>query len=295
MMNYRIAILSLILSAIGLISCDKDEDNNSPSQGTFNLNIAGLEDLGSGYTYEGWIIVDGSPVTTGTFTVDANGTLSQTQFEIAQSDLDAASTFVLTIEPSPDSDPSPSSVHILAGDFDGSNATLGIDHAAAIGTHFHDAAGDYILATPTDSDDSNEESGIWFLNNSSGSPATGLTLPTLPEGWAYEGWVVIDGVPVSTGTFLSVSNADDSAPFSGSNAGPPFPGEDFLNNAPSGLSFPTSLLGGTAVISVEPVPDNSTNPFLLKPLVGSIPSDAAVHSVLSIAQNLNFPSGTATK
>lgn len=292
-MNLRIAILTTLIASLCFMSCDKDDDNNQTS--SFNLNIAGLEDLGAGYAYEGWIMVDGSPVTTGVFTVDAAGSLSQTIFEVSDSDHEAATAFILTIEPSPDNDPAPSSVHILAGDFSGDNAELTIDHAAAIGTNFDGAAGDYILATPTDNDNNNEESGIWFLNNSTGSPVAGLSLPTLPAGWAYEGWVVIAGIPVSTGTFLSAASADDSAPFSGANGGPPFPGEDFLNNAPSGLTFPTSLLGGTAVISVEPVPDNSVNPFLLKPLVGSIPSDAPVHSVLSVAQNLNFPSGTATK
>lgn len=70
-------------------------------------------------------------------------------------------------------------------------------------------------------------------------PTAGLTLATLPAGWKYEGWAVINGTPVSTGTFTSASAADDSAPFSGATAGPPFPGEDFLQNAPSGLTFPT--------------------------------------------------------
>ena len=87
--------------------------------------------------------------------------------------------------------------------------------------------------------------GVWFLDNSSGAPAVGLTLPTLPDGWIYEGWAVIDGVPVSTGTFSTVDAADNSATFSGSKAGPPFPGEDFLINAPGmWLTFPTDLKGG---------------------------------------------------
>ena len=59
--------------------------------------------------------------------------------------------------------------------------------------------------------------------------------------------------------------------------GPPFPGEDYLVNAPMGLTFPTNLAGGTAVISIEPDPDNSPNPFTLKPLVKMIPADAADH------------------
>lgn len=283
-------IITLGLLAILLSSCGDDE----PTTQNLNLNISGLEDLGSTAIYEGWIMVDGSPKTTGTFSVNDAGELSKTSFELDATDLESATAFILTVEPQPDPTPSPSDVHILAGDFSGDNSVLSISHGAALGNDFSSSAGAYILATPTDMDDTNEASGIWFLDNSSGAPEAGLDLPTLPKGWAYEGWAVIDGVPVSTGTFTSVSGQDDAAPFSGA-GGPPYPGEDFLSNAPAGLSFPTDLSGGKAVISIEPVPDNSPAPFVLKPLVGDIPTDAPVHSVLNIDQHLNFPSGTVNR
>ncbi len=276
-------------------SCSDDDDTQTTDMDSFDLSINGLEDLGSDYLYEGWIIVDGSPVTTGTFSVDADGHLSKTSFSVGKDDLANATKFVLTIEPSPDSDPSPSDVHILAGDFSGNSAALTIRDSAALGNDFGTAAGSYILATPTDGMENNENSGIWFLDLSTGSPSVGLDLPTLPDGWAYEGWAVINGTPVSTGTFTEVDMMDDAAPFSGTMAGPPFPGEDFLSNAPSGLSFPTDLAGGTAVISIEPVPDNSSAPFLLKPLVGQIPSDAQDHVSYEMGQNLAFPTGEVTR
>lgn len=289
--NYLMTVLALA-SMIFLSSCDDDPVNTDAS---FDLNISGLEDLGDDAVYEGWIIVDGSPVTTGVFSVDADGALSTTTFTVSEEDLNSASTFVLTIEPSPDNDPGPSAVHILAGDFDGNAADLTIDHSAALTTDLSSSAGSYILATPTDSDDTNEKSGIWFLDLSSGAPAPGLTLDELPEGWAYEGWVVMDGTPVSTGVFIDGLAADDSSPYSGTESGPPFPGEDFLNNAPSGLSFPTDMAGKTAVISIEPVPDNSPAPFTLKPLVGNIDADALDHVTYTLGQNLVFPSGTVTR
>ncbi len=260
-----------------------DDDDNSSGNGNLNLNISGLEDLGADYIYEGWIIVDGQALTTGTFRVDAGGKLSQSSFSLDREDLENSSAFVLTIEPFPDSDPAPSKVHILAGDISSGKATLSVDHGAALGTDFTSAMGKYILATPTDGMNNNENSGVWFLDPSSGAPAAGLSLPALPEGWIYEGWAVIDGQPVTTGKFSSVSAADNAAPFSGSQQGPPFPGEDFVENAPDGLIFPTDLAGGKAVISVEPVPDNSEAPFLLKPLLGDIPQDAADHTVYSLA------------
>ena len=259
--------LLTLAAATALAACNKDDDSDpAPATGSttaqLSMNITGLEDLGSDYKYEGWIIVDGSPVSTGVFTVDANGNPSETSFSVNKDQLSSATKFVLTIEPSPDSDPAPSDSKLLGGDFSGSDASVSIGDGAALGNDLTAATGKYILATPTTTDMSDELSGVWFLDNSSGSPAAGLDLPTLPAGWAYEGWAVVDGTPVSTGTFTSISGADNAAPFSGSDAGgPPFPGEDLIVNAPSGLSFPTDLSGKVAVISIEPVPDNSPASF----------------------------------
>ncbi|MFT4534034.1 MAG: hypothetical protein ACJA1A_000197 [Saprospiraceae bacterium] len=293
-MTNNIFKLMVLGFAMIMVSCG-DDDKTTDNQLT--LNLAGLADLGSDYAYEGWILVDGSPKTTGVFTVDVDGIASKTSFEVSEDDLEDATAFILTIEPSPDSDPAPSAVHILAGDFSTDNAALTVSHSAAIGTDFTASTGRYILATPTDGMDNNEESGVWFLDNSSGSAVAGLTIPTLPEGWAYEGWAVIDGTPVTTGTFISASGVDAASTFSGSNPGPGCPGEDFVQNAPSGLTFPTNLQGATIVVSVEPVPDNSPTPFLLKPLVGMTAADAPVHSVLDMANNAaaTNPTGTASK
>ena len=293
-MTNNIFKLMVVAFAMIMVSCGDDE---ATTDNQLNLTFTGLEDLGSGYAYEGWIMVDGAPKSTGVFTVDASGVPSKTAFDLNEDDLDAGTAFILTIEPSPDSDPDPSDVHILAGDFSADNASLTVSHEAALGNDFTEATGGYILATPTDGMDNNENSGVWFLDPTAG-PGAALTLPALPaSGWAYEGWAVIDGTPVTTGTFTSASGADASAPFSGTEAGPAYPGEDFLNNAPSGLTFPTDLRGATIVVSIEPVPDNSPNPFTLKPLVGMTASDAMDHTLLSMGNNAaaTNPTGTATK
>lgn len=284
--------LFALVFIMAFIGCNEDDDNLNNN---LNLDITGLEDLGSEARYEGWLIVDGAAISTGLFDVDANGNLSETSFEVDAADLESASTFVLTIEPSPDPDPAPSAVHILAGDFNGESANLNIQHDAALANDFTEAMGQYILATPTDGMNNNENSGVWFLSLESGSPAAGLDLPSLPSGWAYEGWAVINGQPISTGVFTSASGADDAANFSGMMSGPPFPGEDFLQNAPAGLSFPTDLSGATIVVSVEPVPDNSPAPFTLKPLVHNVPDNAPDHVTFDMDQNLTFPSGSASK
>jgi hypothetical protein len=292
----KVLKIIILVSVLFLTGCSDDDNPSAPDPGNLVLNISGLENLGPNYQYEGWIMVDGAAKTTGVFDVNDNGNLVKTQFDLNADDLSKATAFILTIEPKPDNDPMPSDVHIIGGDFNGSTAPLNVAHMAALGNNFTGASGKYILATPTDGMGNNEKSGIWFLDNSSGMPAAGLNLPTLPNGWIYEGWAVINGIPVTTGKFNSVSAADQDAPFSGNMSGPPFPGEDFLMNAPSGLTFPTDLSGGIAVISIEPVPDNDSKPFLLKPLAGQIPSDAMDHVVYEISPNTSsFPTGTAVR
>lgn len=289
----KIVLISTMILAIFFSSCDEEDSNPMKN---LSLSITGLEDLGSSAIYEGWLIVEGAPVTTGTFSVDADGNMSKTSFSINASDLDEASTFVLTIEPQPDNNAAPSDTHILAGDFSDASATLSVGHGAALGDDFSGSAGKYILATPTDGPETNEKSGVWFLDLSSMSPAVGLTLPTLPAGWKYEGWSVIGGQAVTSGKFTKVDEKDEDDPFSGTQDGPPFPGEDYLQNAPTGLQFPTDLSGGTAVISIEPDPDNGPGPFTFKPLVGGIPEMAMDHTTYDMNKNLaSFPTGTASK
>ena len=292
---------TLLITACFLSACG-DDDPTEPLMETLRLTLTGFEPLQNGFHYEGWAIIDGAPVSTGKFNIDANGGLVTTSgVSIPDGDFDTGidlsttATVVLTIEPSGDTDALPADTHIAAGTMSGASAALTVGHASALGSDFADAAGDYILATPTDGMDNNENSGIWFLSLSMGDPAAGLVLPTLPAGWKYEGWAVTGGVPATTGTFTSVSGADDSAPFSGTMDGPPFPGEDYLMNAPTGLTFPTDLAGGTAVISIEPSPDDGGTPFTLKPLVGTIPTEATDHVTYAMDNNAaGMPSGTAT-
>jgi hypothetical protein len=289
----RKSILSVIMASMLIVSCSEDEP--AATKG-LTLSISNLAASGSAEQYEGWIIVGGAPVSTGTFTVDDNGALSQSSFTMNAAMLDKATTFVLSIEPIPDNDSAPSSIKILGGDFSGSQAAVSVSHGAALGSDFSNISGTVILATPTTADLSDELSGIWFLDLSTGSPATGLTLPTLPSNWKYEGWAVINGQPISSGTFSAVDVADDADPFSSTGMAPPFPGEDFIVNAPAGVMFPTDISGQTLVISIEPSPDNSAMPFAFKPLVVTMPMMAADHLNYSMTyQAGTFPTGSVTR
>lgn len=295
-MNIRILTITLF-TAITLTACGTDSGNSDTE---LSLQLTGLETLQNGFHYEGWLILDDGPITTGKFNVnsegemvDLNGSMiSEGLFNLTE-DVSSASAFVLTIEPAGDLDDIPADTHHLAGSISNNTATLSLSHSASLGNNFSNSTGDYILATPTDGVNDNENSGIWFLDPSSGSAMAGLELPVLPNGWRYEGWAVYNGEPITTGTFTSTTEADAFSNFSGTQSGPPFPGEDFLMNAPGGLSFPIDLAGGVAVISIEPYPDDSPAPFALKPLVGMIPESATDRTVYSMDNNTSsFPVGT---
>ena len=294
MLGRRLSLLGIVL-AFNCWGCGEDTSNQ------LQLTLSGAEPLKGGFHYEGWAIIDGQPVTTGKFNIAEDGSLihldgtaiSGGEFD-AGVDLIDAKKIVITIEPAGDTDTIPAATHFLAGDVIGFDADLSVGAPEALGDDFTSSTGAFILATPTNGEGADENSGIWFLDVSSGAPAPGLSLPVLPSGWVYEGWAVINGTPVTTGRFIDTLSADRGAPFSGPMSGPPFPGEDFLVNAPAGLSFPTDLAGTTAVISIEPEPDDSNGPFTFKPLVSQIPP-TAVDRVTLLMENraAGLPTGTA--
>lgn len=282
-------ILSLLTLSMLAISCNND-DNSPGSLSQLKINLTGLEDLGANFKYEGWLIVNGSPITTGTFTVNTAGTLSKTTFDVDATKLAAATKFVLTIEPTVDTDPAPSATKYLAGDFSGKSASV---NTSVVG-NFSASTGKYLLATPTNGN-ANPAAGVWFFNPLT-PPVAGLNLPALDAGWKYEGWAVSGSAVLSTGKFSNPNGPDEAAPYSGTQPAPRFPGEDFLINAPAGLTFPANLSGATFVISVEPVPDNSPKPFTLKPLAHTTASPAITGTLINMTRNLTgFPSGTVTR
>ncbi len=272
---------SILLITSLLVGCDDDSDP------ALSLSFNNLETLGSGYVYEGWIIVGGSPVSTGRFTDPTAPTVDSSV------SLDGAEAFVLSIEPEPDADPAPAPTKILGGAFTAGTSTLTIAHSAALNDDFSTAAGTSVLATPSTASTQDETSGIWFFNPPTPTDAASasLTLPTLPAGWEYEGWVVVAGTPLSTGRFTDagMADSDGGGPDSGPLSTPGYPGQDFITTPL------TDLAGGTAVISVEPEPDDSAAPFAFKPLTGTLTSDIApTAQTLDNNVTASAPTGTAT-
>jgi hypothetical protein len=292
MRNYRAFLGFVMAGGLAAMGCSSDDEPMDGNDAVLELEFADLPALGDAAVYEGWLIVDGAPVSTGRFDVTEDGMTDPSSFSIARERADAAAMFVLTVEPAVGDDPAPSATHVLAGAIADGVASLTIGHEAALGADFLDATGSFILATPSSEAMDDDSQGIWWLMPPAmgGMPSAALSLPNLPEGWEYEGWVVGDEGPVSTGRFTALDQADSDAggATAGPNGTPPFPGQDFIDP-------PVDLVGQTAVISVEPQPDDGAAPFILKPLVGMIGADTAPTSqTMSNNAAATTPSGMAS-
>ncbi len=253
-----------------------------PAVPSMVISFDGLAPLGDAGVYEAWFVdADGNPVSGGTFDTNAG----PVEFELPDGIPDAVEV-VVSIET--DDDPAPSNTIVLSGAMNGNSADLTTGGIA----DFSDASGQYILATPTDGDGppENERSGVWWTIL---PRQQSLFLPELGEGWEYEMWQTIDGIEVAGGKFTDTFASDDAALYSGPETAPPLVGEDYLLNAPEGLTFPVDLRGTTTFISVEPVPDPSPESSGIVPLSGIVPGDAEDHNPLSV-ENLSDALPTAT-
>jgi hypothetical protein len=141
----------------------------------------------------------------------------------------------------------------------------------ALGNNLTSADGYFVFRTPTDINTLNEANGIWFIRNFSGEDHPGLYIPVLGSQWKYEAWLKTGDNYLSMGKFTSPSANDDNGQYSGNLTPPAFPGEDFLTNLPAFLTNPVQLGGTTVLVTVEPNPDNSPEPFFLRPLYFDIP------------------------
>lgn len=161
-----------------------------------------------------------------------------------------------------------------------------VEELAPAGVDLSTASGEYILATPTDGDGNNERSGIWWTLV---PRAQSLFLPPLPDDWVYEGWLLVDGTPLTTGTFRDPFTRDFADPYSGPQPAPPLVGEDLIVNAPEGLTFPVDLRGQQLTITIEPADDADPGPSDLVVLAGAIPDDAVDHTAYAVTNVVGDP------
>jgi hypothetical protein len=270
-----------------------------------DLELSGLGSM-KGQHFEGWNIVDGEPKSTGRFAISKSGKIFQVNaagkalkligyngkasFLIDQKTA-KGNVFVLTIEPNGDQDEKPSQVHILGGKYDHKSADLSIAHETSINTDFTSADGTFILAAPTGG---TPNQGMWFVIPGEGKPS--LSLPELPEGWAYEGWVVNtkNEAVLSTGIFrdFTIADSDNAGIFAGASKlnFPPLPGQDIVQT-------PVLLDDGihSVVVTVEPYPDYDPAPSAIKILKGDIQAGAPGMTSLPLNNIADgVPSGKAS-
>jgi len=298
MMRNVIPVLALIVLFVA--GCDSgDVVEQEVAKVQVRLELENLPPLQDGYTYQAWARIGFVTLPSERFNVAENGSFVNSSGQFIQNsfifteDISDASEVFITIEDKRDSDETPSGTVVMAGDVTASSATLSMTHPLALDASFGGQSGSYMLLNWATSASPDETSGLWFIDGSRNAPSAGLSLPSLPDGWTYEGWVDNGSAFVSTGTFRDNSGHDLERLYSDTDT-PPFPGEDFLENAPDGVTFPLDPSGGTVRVSIEPFPDDTVLPYGIFVLSGSVPATPAAATPYPLTANVSGPTGTAT-
>ncbi len=265
MKSKLLATFALVI--IVLTGCDYFENGDTLDISTVEVNLQGLPALPDSMTYVGWFNREKNGVNyyvkVFVQNANANGSISYKSEEPFKN-LQEAQAFMLTTEKvsvAQDSALNPSSRIMLMGRYSEASAVLNI---SAIAATFSNSKAVFTLDTPTDGPSTNETNGVWFVDSVSTTPVAGLDLPALYGGWIYEGWVQVNGQYLSTGRFTDPKKADLFNEYKGNLAGYNFPGEDFLQNAPTGFTFPLNLANAKVIVSIEYKDGRThgTTPFL---------------------------------
>ena len=244
--------------------------------------------------YSAWLRLEkGDRVGIGTFNVNSNGQPIDQQGSVidrftASESLFSAISILIAIEPTGDIGDAPSEFVILQGPFIDGIATLVVPFPAGI----QEASGSYRVFTPTDGPNTNEGSGVWAIN-ANGQPT--MTLADINNIYMFEHFMVINGIPVTMGRFKTADTRDLRDPWSGPliSEAPDVPGEDFLANAPAGLTFPADLSGSQLLVTLEALYGDRVEPSQLVVLEGTLPQVVGGEIIQLTNQTANFPTGTA--
>jgi hypothetical protein len=294
-MKKIVLLLVIILSIAG---CEYFENSPTLNSASFELNVTSLPQLADTLAYVLWFDNDDRPpVFIKQLTPNSQGDVYFKE-EQKLSYLDSAQTILITIERKSQiglQNFTASSRIVLSGRFSKGLCNLVLSENF---DNFSGATCKYTLYTPTDGDLlSNPFGGIWFVDSVDFNRTTaGLNIPVLYAGWIYEGWVEIGTNKISTGRFRNPKAADLFNGHSATSSSIPFPGEDFINNPPSGVSFPVDLRGKKAYISLEINDGKSrgSSPGITL-FEASIPDNAISQKSYSMNfTNAKFPKGSAT-
>jgi len=210
-----------------------EDDDSSPDAEeaerpvALELEVDHLPALPEDRAYAVWLVVGGTPLSIGRFTLDESGQPDPAELEVDSSVIEAATAVQIYLEADDGDSAEPADAPLLAGALVDDAAELSVADSQALGGDFSEARGAYVLATPTTaSREEDHAEGIWWP----ASPEPMLVLPELPAGWIYEGWVVGPKGPISTGRFATPAGADGdgAGAFAGADAPPAAPGQDFV-------------------------------------------------------------------
>lgn len=323
----------IFIGIIIFFSCEKTDLLNSTEQiSKIDIQLSGLNALGDSAWYECWLMwTEGegdnlrryyesigllTNIGDTEYSISANVNLGYIQkllHVVTTIEEDAVPGYRVTVtQTSIDSAKGPSSFKIIGAKVAANVGTFNIGNEQILDFDTETAQAKYVLDTPTDTSGVNLKRGIWFINldttftdikDTSGvvigtdtivDNTSGLELPELPTGWFYEGWVIFGNDTVSTGRFIKPFGADSSSDYgAGLASGFNFPGEDFINNSPSGVTFPSDLSGAEVLITIKPsYPVNAYKPFTLIPFKTTIPINCEAKKVYTMQNNTaTFPSG----
>ncbi len=272
LLNKWIVLSMLGCALLVFAGCGGD---NGPTGSTIKnnklvLDFFNIEPLSSGWHFQAWAHKDNAWIAGPSFDLDAQddlvdlqgNSLAGNKITFTSTDLTFCDSLAVTVHQNGSGTSYPTGGTILIGDIDTLSAGLESPLYGKVDPGFLY----FVFSTPTDSDTTmaNQLSGVWFTGSDLASAGLEM-LPTLPADWIFEGWVRHGDVILSTGKFTSNEGSDLSNTYYSNTAGaPPYPGEDFLINAPAGVSFPMQLAAGdTVMISLEQVADpNPDSPFI---------------------------------
>lgn len=294
--------LPFLLALLVFAGCDSTSSSDEPANRfRITLDVDGLVPLQNAYTYQVWAMVDNTPVGSTVFNINENGQFVNNLGQIVSrtvsmsGNVAGATTVMVTINGKTDAGTVPSSRVLLAGDVTNGVVTLRADHPLALGAGISGSlTGAFQLATPSDTDPNNETEGIWFGTGQGSLLQPALDVPELPSAWIYEGWVVLsDGTRLSTGKFSRGDRFDESNPY-GFPEVPFVPGEDFLMEAPAGVTFPLDFGGASVFITIElAADDDPTTPFPIRILEGTVPGAPQPRTPYPMQQHTFAPGGSA--
>lgn len=280
--SFRGVHLACIIG-VCLMSCNK------PKKNEVIIESKRLPALQEDNYYCGWLVTQVDTINVGYFNIKENGNLTTKAFIVNPNEVKLATSFGISIEMD-NTVTNPSGNFIVAGDFNGDEAILTSNHSSSLQQSFENATGTYLTATVTDAIGiTHEYSGVWWVTDLT-APNAGLSLPNLPPGWIYEGWVKINGKYLSTGRFSDPNQADNCSNYGDfQNPSLNFPGEDLLFDAPLGFVFPVNLKSSELIISIESI--NSSNDIPLLPVLEAIiPSEADYNTAYFMTNvSTNFP------